>query len=106
MHAGGTTTGVWAVSLQHRRRIFKPGIRQAPLRRRNLPPLGVWLAAAGGAATLLIAVWLFVRPSGAPALAPANGHVTALADTLAVVDGDTLRVGDQVVRLAGIAAPA
>jgi endonuclease YncB( thermonuclease family) len=105
VYAGGTTTGVRAVSLKHRRRIFKPGIRQAPLRRLKLPPPGVWLAAAGGAATLFTASWLFVRSSDAPALAPANDHIAAPADALAVLDGDTLRVGDQVVRLAGIAAP-
>jgi endonuclease YncB( thermonuclease family) len=78
-------------------------------RRRSLPPRGVWLAAAGGAATLAAAGWLFVRSSDAPALAPSlapgAGHVSAGADALAVLNGDTLRVGDQVVRLAGITAP-
>jgi endonuclease YncB( thermonuclease family) len=104
MQAGGTTTGAWVVSVRHRRRIFKPSVRRAPLRL-SLPPPGVWLAAAGGAATLAVAIWLFVRSSDAPALAPADSHIGAPADTLAVLDGETLRLGDRVVRLAGIAAP-
>jgi len=92
--------------LRHRRRIFKPNIRKVTMRRRlRLPPPGVWLAAAGGATTLAVAGWLFVRSSNAPALAPADGHVSAGAGALAVLTGDTLRVGDQVVRLAGITAP-
>jgi len=70
-----------------------------------MPPPGVWLAAAGGTATLLVAGWLFVRSSDAPAHAPPSHHVTAPAGALAVLDGDTLRVGDQVVRLDGIDAP-
>jgi endonuclease YncB( thermonuclease family) len=94
------------VSLKHRRRIFKSSPRKVSLRlRRSLPPPGVWLAAAGGAATLATAIWLFVRPSDAPALVPTDSHVSAAADRLAVLDGDTLRVGDHVVRLAGITAP-
>jgi endonuclease YncB( thermonuclease family) len=70
-----------------------------------LPPPGVWLAAAGGAATLLAASWLFVRSSDAPALAPPSRHVSAAAEASAVLDGETLRVGDQVVQLDGIDAP-
>jgi endonuclease YncB( thermonuclease family) len=104
MQAGGPTIGTWVVSVRHRRRIFKPSVRRAPLRLR-LPPPGVWLAAVGGAATLGVASWLFVRSSDAPALAPADSHIGAPADKLAVLDGDTLRLGDWVVRLAGIAAP-
>jgi endonuclease YncB( thermonuclease family) len=71
-----------------------------------LPSVGVVLAAAGGTVTLLIAASLFVHPSDAPARVPANSHVSATADQLAVVDGDTLRVGEHVVRLEGIVAPA
>ncbi len=71
-----------------------------------MPSIGVLLAAAGGAATLVVAAALFVRPSEAPARAGAGFHLSASAGGLAVLDGDTLRVGDQVVRLAGIAAPA
>ncbi len=72
----------------------------------TLPSVGVWLAAAGGSATLLIAASMFVRSSDAPAHAPASSHVWALPDQLAVLDGNTLRVGPDVVRLEGIAAPA
>src|SRR6478672_11239163 len=104
MQAGGTTTGAWVVSLRRRRRIFKPSTHRALLRHR-LPPPGVWLAAAGGAATLGTAAWLFVRSSNAPALAPADSHIGVSADKLAVLDGETLRLGERVVRLAGIAAP-
>jgi endonuclease YncB( thermonuclease family) len=54
----------------------------------------------------MIAIWFFVRASDTPARAPAVGQVSADASHLAVLDGDTIRVGDQVVRLEGIAAPA
>lgn len=64
------------------------------------------LAAAGGVATMLVMASLFVRSTDAPARAPADVRVAAGADRLAVIDGDTLLVGDQVVRLAGIVAPA
>jgi endonuclease YncB( thermonuclease family) len=64
------------------------------------------LAAAGGVTTLAIIASLFVRSSDAPAHAPGSLHFSAAADRLAVVDGDTLLVGDRVVRLEGIAAPA
>jgi endonuclease YncB( thermonuclease family) len=88
------------VSLNHKRRIFRSnaGVKSV------LPPVGLGLAAA--AATLLVVVSLFVRSSDAPARPPASGHVSAGADQLAVLDGDTLRVGEQVVRLEGIVAPA
>jgi endonuclease YncB( thermonuclease family) len=67
---------------------------------------GVLLAAAGGAMTLVVVASLFVRSSDAPAHVPAGMRLSAPAASLAVLDGDTLRLGDQVVRLAGIAAPA
>jgi endonuclease YncB( thermonuclease family) len=98
--------GVWAVSLNHKRRIFRSNAGALPFRGRRLPSLGVLLAATGGAATIVIATSLFVRSSEAPARAPDSSHISAPAATLAVVDGDTLRLGEQVVRLAGITAPA
>jgi endonuclease YncB( thermonuclease family) len=88
--------------LNHKRRIFRSNAGLAA----RLPSMTVVLATAGGAVTLLIVASLFVRPSDAPARVPPNGHVAAGADKLAVVDGDTLRVGEHVVRLEGIAAPA
>jgi endonuclease YncB( thermonuclease family) len=94
--------GVWAVSLNHKRRIFRPNV--APGRR--LPSFGVLLAAAGGAVTIVAVASLFVRSSDAPARAPTSTHLSADAISLAVLDGDTLRLGDQVVRLEGISAPA
>jgi endonuclease YncB( thermonuclease family) len=100
--AGTKTIGVWAVSLNHRRRIFRPhGARF----RSRLPTLGVMLAAAGGVTTLAVVASLFIRSSDAPARAPGGLQLSASADRLAVVDGDTLLVGDRVVRLDGIAAP-
>jgi endonuclease YncB( thermonuclease family) len=95
-----------AVSLNHKRRIFRSHARSLPFRDRLLPSLGVLLAAAGGLGTLAVVASLFVRSSDAPARAPAGRHLSAAAPRLAVVDGDTLRLGDQVVRLEGIAAPA
>jgi endonuclease YncB( thermonuclease family) len=94
------------VSLNHKRRIFRPNASRLPFRDRRPPSLGVLLATAGGAVTILVAASLFVRSSDAPARAPASSRLSASAASLAVVDGDTLRLGDQVVRLAGIAAPA
>jgi|SRR5271166_1891905 len=55
----------------------------------------------------LISFGIFLnRPSDAPAHALASSHVGAAAGGTAVLDGDTVRVGDQVVRLEGIDAPA
>jgi endonuclease YncB( thermonuclease family) len=94
------------VSLNHKRRIFRSNARSLPFRDRLLASLGVVLAAAGGAVTLVVVASLFVGSSDAPARAPAGMHLSAAATRLAVVDGDTLRLGDQVVRLAGIVAPS
>lgn len=90
------------MSLNHKRRIF----RGSATTRRTASSLGFWLAAAGGAATLLFAAFLFLRASDAPARAPASTQIAAGAGQVTVVDGDTLRVGEYVVRLGGIAAPA
>jgi endonuclease YncB( thermonuclease family) len=94
------------VSLNHKRRIFRPNAGLLPFWDRPFPSVGVVLAATGGAAALVVAASLFFRSAGAPARGPALNHVSAAADRLVALDGDTLRVGDQVVRLAGIAAPA
>ena len=94
------------MSLNHKRRIFRSNAARLPFRDRRPPSLGVLLAAAGGAATIVVAVSLFVRSSEAPARAPAGMRLSAPATRLSVLDGDTLRLGDQVVRLAGITAPA
>jgi endonuclease YncB( thermonuclease family) len=94
------------VSLNHKRRIFRSNAGMLPFRDRPLPSVGVLLATAGGAVTLVVVVSLFFRSAEAPARGPASLHLSAPADHLAVLDGDTLRVGDKVVRLAGIVAPA
>jgi endonuclease YncB( thermonuclease family) len=93
------------VSLNRKRRIFRPSISPVPRHVVAMPPLGVIIAAGGGVATMLLVAWLFVRPTYAPALAPISSQIGAPAAQLAVVDGDTLRLGQQVVRLNGIAAP-
>ncbi len=93
------------MSLNRKRRIFRPSISPVPRRGIVLPPAGVILAACGGVATMVLIAWLFVRPTYAPALAPISSQIGAPAAQLAVVDGDTLRLGQQVVRLNGIAAP-
>jgi endonuclease YncB( thermonuclease family) len=49
---------------------------------------------------------LFFGSSNAPGWTPVISHVSAGADQLAVLDGDTLRVGTHVVRLEGIVAPS
>lgn len=92
--------------MNHRRRIFRGNTRRVPLRDWRLPSLGVLLATAGGAVTVIVAASLFVRSSDAPAHVPSGMRLSAPAASLAVLDGNTLRLGDQVVRLAGIAAPA
>jgi endonuclease YncB( thermonuclease family) len=66
----------------------------------------VLVAVVAGVATVMLASWLFARPSDAPARAPDNGHISAGAGDLAVLDGATLRVGEHVVVLEGILAPA
>jgi endonuclease YncB( thermonuclease family) len=106
MRAGTKPTGIRAVSLNHKRRIFRLNTGPLPFRDRRPPSLGVLLAAASGVATLAVVASLFVRSSEAPARAPSSSHLSAGADRLAVLDGDTLRIGDRVVRLEGIVAPA
>jgi endonuclease YncB( thermonuclease family) len=97
---------VWAVSLNHKRRIFRRHAGPLIFLDRPLPSVGVLLAAAGGTASLGVAAWLFIGSSAAPVRAPASQHLSVQADRLSVLDGDTLRVGDQVVRLDGIVVPA
>jgi endonuclease YncB( thermonuclease family) len=65
----------------------------------------VLLAAAAAACVIFAVAMLIIRPSDAPARAPASSQLSVRADLPAVVDGDTLRIGDLVVRLEGIAAP-
>jgi endonuclease YncB( thermonuclease family) len=95
------------VSLNRRRRIFRSSLGSVlPTIGRALPSPGLLLAVTGGVAMIAAVAWLFVRPSDAPALAPETQKLAAPASRLAVIDGGTLRIGDDTVRLAGIAAPA
>ncbi len=71
-----------------------------------MPALGVLLAAAGGSIAIIVAASLFVRSSDAPAHATGLSHLFAPVDHVTVLDGDTLRIGNQVVRLEGVAVPA
>jgi endonuclease YncB( thermonuclease family) len=93
------------VPLNRKRRIFRANSPSAPRRGLAAPSLGVIAAAAGGLVTIGLAGWLFMRPTYAPALAPTTSQIAAPAAEAAVVDGDTLRLGQQVVRLSGVAAP-
>lgn len=96
------------MALNRRRRIFRSATGAA--RRPGWPRLGALVVAIGGVATLAAAAWLYVRPTDASAPPripmPRNARIDVPAGALAVVDGDTLRLGRQVVRLNGIAAPA
>jgi hypothetical protein len=91
--------GELAVSLNHKRRIFRPGPGILPHFGVGLPSPRVWLAAACGVASLLAAAWLLVRPSDAPARPPAGQRLLVPADRSEVIDGNTLLVGDHLVRL-------
>ena len=91
--------------LQRPRRIFRgsrsavPGFRFAALLHRGLLA-GLACVGIGGV------VLLFGLPSDLFGRAPApSGAVSADPQQVAVVDGDTLRLRDTVVRLNGVAAP-
>ena len=88
------------MSIQHPRRIF----RSSRLDSRRLPVRTVLVAVlafgAGGVAVL-------VGTSASPFKPPAEPRViSAGSGQVAVIDGDTLRLGGEVVRLSDIAAPA
>jgi endonuclease YncB( thermonuclease family) len=111
LHRRNRTNRVTVVSLNRKRRIFRSGLASAlPSLGRGLagalPSPGLLVAAAGGLAMIGAVVWLFMRPSDAPALVPEVQHVSAPANRLAVIDGGTLRVGDDIIHLSGIIAPA
>ncbi|HEY0418791.1 MAG TPA: thermonuclease family protein [Acetobacteraceae bacterium] len=92
--------------LQRPRRIFRGSARPAGtgpgglLRGTALILLA--LVVLGGAA-MLIRLWVPANLFGR-ATAP-SGHLSAEADEVAVVDGDTLRLHDTVLRLEGLTAP-
>jgi endonuclease YncB( thermonuclease family) len=123
------------MSLNRRRRIFRSDATSAPAFGARLSRPVFVVAVLGGATLTAAAVSLLIRPAHAPAQslsaealspnaptfgAPTFGdppagfpgaeashqQLSAPADKLAVIDGDTLRIGEHVVRLEGIAAPA
>jgi endonuclease YncB( thermonuclease family) len=97
---------VLALSLNHRRRIFRPSARPLSFSDLRVRLLGSLLAVAGGLVAIVVVPAPFVRSSDTVPGVSGSSHLSAGADRLSVLDGDTLRVGGQVVRLEGISAPA
>ncbi len=102
--------------LTPRRRIFRSAVTPRPRRtgaRR-------WVAGAAGLAIVALLAWggaglwhrarrAPVQPSDAPHASPpprAAGQIRANATDVAVLDGETLRLGADIVRLAGVEAPS
>jgi endonuclease YncB( thermonuclease family) len=81
--------------VQRPRRIFRPS--SSP-RRWRAPLLGLVVAAAALLSGLAL-------PPDLMGSAPRQQDWSALAAEVRVVDGDTLRLGDRMVRLAGVDAP-
>ncbi len=89
--------------VRHPRRIFRSSGRRsaAPV----LLLCGAALGVVGlGAAGLAGAAWL-LPPRSAPAGAPTGDVIEVGPQQVAVVDGETLRLRDVVVRLQGVQAP-
>lgn len=93
------------VSLNRKRRIFRPTVSVGSTLELGRPTRQVVLAALGGAALLGATLWLVGRPSEAPAQGPTTGRLVVGASDIAVVDGQTLRLRDRVVRLDGVTSP-
>ena len=81
-----------------KRRIFNPSPSAAPVVRMVLAVLAGLAILAGG-------LWLVGLYHTGTSRAPAAADIVAEPHTAAVADGETLRLGDRVVRLADIAAP-
>jgi endonuclease YncB( thermonuclease family) len=95
-----------AVSLNNKRRIFRPEVGLLPRLGAALPASGMLLTAACGIASILTAAWLLFASNDAPAGKPSTQRVSALADHLEVIDGHTLLVAGHLLHLRGIMAPA
>ena len=90
--------------IDRRRRIFRAGPLAPPRRGLGLRP-----TLAAGAALVVLAggVALLSLPSALFGRVPAGGaSLTVTSAAVAVVDGETLRLNDRVVRLRGVRAPA
>ncbi len=99
------------MSLNHKRRIFRPSFSvQRLLGGRTLRVLPT-LAVTVGATLLFVGAWAITDAIDTPAppaltqAAPAE-RMVADAARVAVVDGNTLRLEDRVVRLDGVIPPA
>ncbi|MCC6718887.1 MAG: thermonuclease family protein [Acetobacteraceae bacterium] len=91
------------MALHRRRRIFNGGGLSARSGGREMRR---GLLAGLLATTVVGAALLLVLPADLFGRAPAQtGTVSAIARHVAVVDGQTLRLGDAVIRLQGVAAP-
>lgn len=90
------------MQLRRSRRIFRPG---PPVRARRVGA-AVGVAAVLGAGVAGLSLWR-PRPLQIIASPPpgAHGTLSATAPEVAVVDGDTLRLNQTVLRLHGVVAP-
>ncbi|MDR3535292.1 MAG: thermonuclease family protein [Acetobacteraceae bacterium] len=86
------------MSLNRKRRIFRPAALSLP----SLPSPGLLLAALAAISGVSGGAWMMLRPSEAPAQQPVVSRIAADWSQVAVVDGGTLRLRDNVVRLDGI----
>jgi len=93
------------VSLNNKRRIFRPSfsLGRTVLRLvasvRLVTLMAIGLAGSGGAG------WMLWRPAEAPPAQPRVERMVADVARVAVVDGNTLRLADRVVRLDGVVSP-
>ena len=88
--------------LRRPRRIFRSAALPVP-RRHVMKPLAFGLVGAVCAGGIVLAVMSSDLFGRAP---PSAGQIAVDAAQIAVVDADTLRLSDRVVRLSGIAVPA
>lgn len=89
--------------IRRKRRIFRAGPLTPSRRASGLRPT---LAAGVAMVVLAVGVALFSLPTTPfGRVPPLGGTLRAAPDAVAVVDAATLRLGDQVVHLRGVAAP-
>lgn len=93
-----------------RRRIFRRSTGNLPRWDFKLPSTGLLSAAAASVVVLLAAwlaaSWLFAGSADHSVHLQLARHLSAGIDRTVVLDGASLRLGDQVVQLEGIVAPA
>jgi endonuclease YncB( thermonuclease family) len=95
----------FAVSLNNKRRIFRPEMAILSRVGGVLPAFGVLLTAACGVVSILAGAWLLFGSNDTSAGKPPSQRVSAPADRLEVIDGHTLLVADHLLHLRGILAP-